>query len=275
MAIMNIIKRKIKRLLYQFIRNSKEFAFSKRINFVGNILKFKSNFSYESGLYKVKSEEGEIYICRPQRFNYYINGVKHRLDFLLKEYLLDTIDFGSDDLIIDVGANIGELSLSLIRNFGVNVIAVEPDQVEFQALRHNLPNSVLVNKALWFETSTISFYLANVSGDSSLFKSKESNSKVLIETTTLDVILKNHIKLDKRIKLIKLEAEGAEPEILDGISQENINLVDYISVDVGPERGISNDNTLIEVIDRLSSNFKLIKFGTPRMVALFKNINIE
>ena len=51
------------------------------------------------------------------------------------------------------------------------------------------------------------------------------------------------------IKLLKLEAEGAEPEILLG-GLDKIHLIDYICADVGPERGLSYETTLVSSVIR-------------------------
>lgn len=92
----------------------------------------------------------------------------------------------------------------------------------------------------------------------------------LLEVNRLDVIIKS------KIKLFKVEAEGCEPEVLEGA----INLlsnIQYISVDVGFERGIKEENTFVEVNNFLySHSFKLEKFISPsgRWTALFKNKKI-
>ena len=41
----------------------------------------------------------------------------------------------------------------------------------------------------------------------------------------------------KKIKLLKVEAEGAEPEVLLGTAKI-LKRIEFISVDCGPERGL-------------------------------------
>ena len=73
------------------------------------------------------------------------------------------------------------------------------------------------------------------------------------------------------IKLLKIEAEGAEPEVLIG-AEQTIKLCEYISVDAGPERGIEQKTTIKEVKQfLLSRNFTLIQKSFDRVVLLFKN----
>jgi hypothetical protein len=72
------------------------------------------------------------------------------------------------------------------------------------------------------------------------------------------------------IRLVKLEAEGAEPEILDGMD-ETLKRVEFVAADMGPERGLEKANTVIDVSDRLfEKNFRLIAFNASRCTGLYK-----
>ena len=106
--------------------------------------------------------------------------------------------------------------------------------------------------------------------DSSLIETSNYITKFLIDVQTIDqFIIQNQIK--GKVKLLKLEAEGYEPEILQGC-QNNIENIEYIAADIGPERGTSNQCTVVEVTNFLiSKGFKLIDFGYPRITALYKN----
>ena len=54
----------------------------------------------------------------------------------------------------------------------------------------------------------------------------------------------------------------------------NGNLIEFISVDFGPERGVNQEDTIIEVNDYLiENNFSLIKFEVNRITGLYKNMS--
>ena len=73
------------------------------------------------------------------------------------------------------------------------------------------------------------------------------------------------------VKLIKLEAEGAEPEVLEGL-KKNLGKVEYITVDCGFERNEDKFSTLGYCSNYLiKNNFEILDFGYPRIVLLFKN----
>ena len=99
---------------------------------------------------------------------------------------------------------------------------------------------------------------------------KNFHKIIKVNTTTLD----NEIfKIQKKIKLIKIEAEGYEPEILLGLLNY-INDVEYITIDCGYERGIHKECTIEKCSNYLIKNgFEMIKFNNTRISALFKNTN--
>ena len=73
--------------------------------------------------------------------------------------------------------------------------------------------------------------------------------------------------------MFKLEAEGNEIQVLLG-SLKTLKKIEFISVDYGPEKGIEEDHTMIDVNELLiQNNFKLIDFNNIRMVGLYKNTN--
>ena len=72
-----------------------------------------------------------------------------------------------------------------------------------------------------------------------------------------------------------MEAEGAEPEILDGL-KINLNSVKYITIDCGFERGVKKTSTIAECSNYLiNNNFEMISFTNGRVVVLFKNKNFS
>ena len=140
-------------------------------------------------------------------------------------------------------------------------------------LKHNIKSGKCLNKAV-FNTSEndIDFFISSEFGDSSIFKMSEKAEKIIIKTISLDNIID---KIKNKIKLIKIEAEGAEPEILYGL-KKHLKRVEYITIDAGPERGFRQESTLVPCVNYLlKNNFLLIDFNIERTSILFRNnINI-
>jgi len=104
--------------------------------------------------------------------------------------------------------------------------------------------------------------------DSSFFKPMNYNEKITISAKRLDSFF------DNDIRLLKIEAEGAELEVLIGC-KKLLTKVDYISADLGFERGVLQESTLVPVTNfLLKHNFELLHFSSPRICALYKRIGI-
>ena len=71
----------------------------------------------------------------------------------------------------------------------------------------------------------------------------------------------------KKIKLVKIEAEGCEFEALLGL-KENINKVEYIVIDVGFERESKKHSKECNYF--LQNNFEIIAFRLERLVFCIK-----
>ena len=81
-----------------------------------------------------------------------------------------------------------------------------------------------------------------------------------VETTKLESLLKDIGYLSKNLKLLKLEAEGAEPEVIKG-ALNLLKNIEYIAADLGPERGFNQESTLKEVVNiLLENNFEIVEF---------------
>lgn len=246
------------------------FYFKKILNeflFIYNVkIDFKKN-----GLIKLSENKQEIYITRLGRLTLYYFGIQNRIDNLLKQYCINDLEIPYEETIIDIGANIGEVS-NYFEKKGYNVISFEPDPTEFIALKTNCKNSLIYNKGLWNKKSKLRFFLNNKTGDSSFLpENLDDKNFIEIETCTLDSMIM-HID---RIGLIKLEAEGAEPEILEG-AKNSLLKTRFISVDVGPERGVNKDSTLMDVSNFLFRlNFSIVKFNHKRLTIVFSNNKIN
>ena len=206
----------------------------------------------ESGIYLLTDVRGEeIYICRGSRAKLYRYGVRQRIEWLAQSYMLDQIA-NSSELLIDCGANIGELGI-WARARGLSYMAVEPEPLEARCNdRNNFGGQPHTNRyALWHESGIRTFYSAAEWGDSSMIQPYESAVKVAVLAQTLDSILG-----DLRIPdgtILKIEAEGAEPEVLQGASQ-TLNRIKWVIVEVGHERGVSRESTFMPAHELLQDH---------------------
>ena len=223
----------------------------------------------EGQYFKVTDNENRIInILHSERIGFYKFGIKPRIAGLLDDYFINPNEIQKGDTVIDCGANIGEIGLGL-RLFGKepNYIAFEPGRREAELCERNNPGGICEKLALWYEKTTLEFYEMSKSADSSLIEFDGYRSVTKVTTTTLNDYCTEH-EIEK-IKVLKIEGEGAEPEILRG-ADKILHNVKYICIDCGPERGYSKKETLPEVKEFLNLHgFKLQKLNESRLTALF------
>ena len=225
------------------------------------------------GIYRVVDDnDGIIFICRKDRRFRYKNGINQAVMSLARTYHLDSLSPKTNGIFIDCGANVGELGL-WARSCNLSYCAFEPEELERRCC--DLNNFSAKQKthrfALWKEDATLVFYSKPESGDSSLFELDHYEGKKEIEAVALHHIIDPNEFIGTRI--LKIEAEGAEPEVLQG-AQKILQSIDYVTVDCGYERGIDKKHTFVEVNNFLVDHgFRLEKAGFKRITALYRNVS--
>ena len=198
-------------------------------------------------------------------YNNYIDGISARAELLGKSYLLESIVFDTGDIVIDCGANVGDLQLWFNYNdLQVEYVGYEASPKTFQCLARNIQMGKTFNYALSNKSSRNIFYISERNADSSLIEPFYYTTKLEVNAKRLDDL---H---GETIKLLKIDAEGAELEVLEGASKI-LSKIEYISVDLGFERGVNLESTFVPVTNYLyQSGFDLVDFAFPRLVLLFK-----
>ena len=227
------------------------------------------SFSKQDKTYLKHHENNQIHYPNKTRILGSMVNHNYELDNLLFSYGLESFNVEKDDLIIDCGANVGNLFLSInrfVENF--NYKAFEPDTMAFKCLELNLSkfkNADLHCIGLSNENSNKKFYINADTGDSSL-EAFSTEASIDIDTRELDSFKY------KKVKLLKIDAEGHELEVLLG-AKNTLPNIEYIAVDMGAEKGESGENTVALVTNYLiNQNFELVKFKENRTTGLFKNL---
>lgn len=142
---------------------------------------------------------------------------------IAEEYDFDSIPFKPGDVVIDVGAHIGIVSIYLAKRFGVRVYAYEPEPANFASLVMNIgANQAEViprNLAVTADGRSLSFHYGAHSGEGGVWadldaRQHKGRANLDVDSTTVEAILRtNEIT---RARLLKLDCEGAEHEILAG-----------------------------------------------------------
>jgi FkbM family methyltransferase len=243
-------------------------VYEKIFNFYSLLFKSPNRISFKKN-YFLNKEINWRFTQKWQGIYAYGKGFKVRKNDLINEYLIKKLNIDNDDIVIDVGANNGDFYLCFDKK--IKYYGYEPSPLVFSDLKYNIRDQNIFNLGLSnSENNKVSFYLNDEYGDSSIIPIKNYTKKIEISTTTLD---REIDKIQNKIKLIKIEAEGYEPEVLQGLQKNLIN-VEYITIDCGPERGIEEENTIADCSNYLiQNNFAMIDLSAPRIGVLFKNLN--
>lgn len=128
-------------------------------------------------------------------------------------------------VFVDVGAHIGKYSIMMGRRMKGRVISIEPDPDNFAILRKNvelnaLENVILFNVAVSNREGSRKFFVAKGfnTGHNTFYPEKRDEFReVVIECNRLDKILASlGVSV---IDLLKVDVEGAEDEVFDGMGQ--------------------------------------------------------
>ena len=127
-------------------------------------------------------------------------------------------------VVLDIGANIGYFSLIAAARVGESgkVFSFEPSKESFLLLSKNIKlngyaNVVPVEKAISKNVSKQQFFLVNDPASNSLFRDASgelSQATVEVETTTIDIFMRQY---EINVDLVKMDVEGAETDVLDGM----------------------------------------------------------
>ena len=227
---------------------------------------------FENGRYVKIIENKNVAVYPNKRVLRVVKNFKYQLDLLYDSYLLNSIDIQNDDVIVDCGANVGELFLAVKeKNLDVTYMGFEPDKETYECLKLNVKNekNIVHNIGLSNIDGSNNFYIDNEGGNSSFVDFGTSES-IKVDTKTLD-----SFNIKENIKLFKIDAEGYEPEVLSG-SKNTLKKTAFVSVDFGSERGANQNNTMVDVNNLLLQvGFELIELNDFRMIGLYKNKNYE
>ena len=160
------------------------------------------------------------------------------------------------DVVIDVGANIGDHTIAYARAVGATgrVIAFEPNALAFQCLKHNLENFIQVvvsNTGLSDKNENVALSDNNGNYGGS-YVDKSGNG------STLEVL----DDIPTRPNLIKIDAEGYEPKVLAGaektVTEFRPKMVIEVNIETLSKQGFRRDD-IFAFLNRHKYTYKVIQ----------------
>jgi len=165
------------------------------------------------------------------------------------------------DLFVDVGCNIGYISLlagSIVGDHGT-VLSFDPDPRAVRGMRenvklNNMNNIVFIGKACSDSTGNAIFNIASLCGWSTAVNDTpglEIEKTIHIEKTTLDNEI-NKISINKPPKLIKIDVEGYEPYVLGGATTIIEKQETAFIIEINNRRLQGNGHSIDDVLNKFN-----------------------
>ncbi len=192
----------------------------------------------EEALFIVSFEDREVALPTAQRWHRYKRGWKARGDRLLHQFgVSEVTDLSLGDTVIDIGANVGEFSISAA-DMGATVHAIEGDPLVFRCLSRNCATNERITPyrhVLWNDDTQVTFYSEPTDANSSVIEPTEGGkvTPITVNAVRLDTWAKQAGV--ENVQLIKCDAEGAEPEVIKG-AEEVLRRTKFCAFDTGDER---------------------------------------
>lgn len=141
--------------------------------------------------------------------------------------------FTSHDVVLDIGAHAGTFALAALRRGAGRVVCCEPDPGNFALLSHHLlpfrDRVLLLNAAIWrSDEPPCPLRLSNPVDprNTGAIQARPDGNGVEVQAVPFDELLDELTLSGRRIRLLKLDCEGAEWPIL--FTSRRLVLVDAI-----------------------------------------------
>jgi FkbM family methyltransferase len=179
-------------------------------------------------------------------------------------YRIHQWQFAEDAVFVDIGANVGSVSL-FVDNFNkdredkIRVFAIEPEPHNLSLLQKNIEsnpveNVTVINKAIWHQNKEV--LITNRGGNSSIFEI-EGVEQTNIQAITLEKLFKeNNIK---HVDVMKIDIEGAEFDLIINATEKTLAKIKYITLEFDK----SFDGKFGIMVEKLAKQFGLEILGSP------------
>jgi FkbM family methyltransferase len=190
-------------------------------------------------LVNLKDDANILNVDWSKRFNVkYPESVTYHEIYNRKDYFRGDCIINPGDVVVDCGGNVGIFS-SIAMDMGASrVLSFEPFPKNYLLNKKNNPMCNVFNLAVFDkDNDTIELlYTHTGNGGHTVIQSEFDrepghfhHNNIYIKTITLDSIMKDNF-ID-HIDFLKIDTEGAELKILEGLSEHNLDKVKNISLE--------------------------------------------
>jgi FkbM family methyltransferase len=219
------------------------------------------------------------YIINHSNYNFLVRNYEddpsyqHDLDYkVINEtweenvYRIHDGDFNESKIFVDVGANIGSVSL-FVDNFNKNrkddnkikVFAIEPEPNNLALLKENVVNNfaeqvTIINNAIWHEEKIVS--ISNKGGNSNILN-LQNEEKSMVSAITIEKLF--FLYNIEEVDVMKIDIEGAEFDLIVNTPSEILSKIKKLVLEFDK----SFDGSFGMMIEKLAKQFGLEILGSP------------
>jgi FkbM family methyltransferase len=142
-----------------------------------------------------------------------------------------------EGVVLDVGANIGAVAMDFADRWGLEIHAYEPNPGTFQSLQRNITEShfadrvVLFNEAVAGHVGSFEMWTELMSVAASGYSPEPPSGAKQVSVACVDLATVFRRVDGRTIFLLKIDAEGAEADILENASGLSFDRVRHVAVE--------------------------------------------
>lgn len=169
-------------------------------------------------------------------------------------YQLFESDFDDTGILVDVGANIGAVTV-YAASLGATVVAVEPEPNNRALLEQNITLNKVAHKV-----TVLPVAVSNERGEGWI-PDGHGDSRLSSDTvgTRVDVFTLADVIPEQGCDVLKVDAEGAEYDMFTGVDVATLNKVRYVTL----EFDAAPDPVFGLMVAKLAHVFNIHMFGSP------------
>ena len=171
--------------------------------------------------------------------------------FIKRSYESNLVKLDVDDVVVDLGANIGMFTLFASQK-AKKVYSIEPLPETYNSLVKNteeVNNVITLNKALYSKEEEMEFVKNEISISSSFFRKKPNSETIKVKTINFNNFVREY-NID-RINYLKIDIEGAEFDLFENIDENYLqNNIDKIFMEIHIMNENFKLNNILNKIDK-------------------------
>lgn len=157
--------------------------------------------------------------------------------FFMNVYNPTYLPIGADDVVVDIGANVGVFTLFAAGKTQNTIYAYEPSPINFKFLNRNirtnrLPNVITYDSAVCDKSGSAELFFSEIDAGHMLFNhnsSDEVGKHIKVPAITLQRIMEDNNL--KQIDFLKMDCEGSEGSILSSTPTEYLKQIKKIAIE--------------------------------------------